>query len=104
MPVDTNATEQVLETVRELIHEVIDDGGLGTPITLETSFNEDLELESIEFVALAEKLQERYGQRVDFVRWLSGKELDAILALRVEDLVELILSATAGVDARIVPR
>jgi acyl carrier protein len=90
--------ERVLTTVSELIHEVIGDGGLGPPITLETSFNRDLELESIEFVALAEKLQERYGRRVDFVRWLSGKELDAIIALRVGDLVELILEGTASAE------
>jgi hypothetical protein len=30
------------------------------------------------------------------VRWLSGKELDAIIALRVGDLVELILNGTAS--------
>ena len=83
--------ERVLETVSELIHEVLGDGGLGPPISLETSFNEDLQLESIEFVALAEKLQERYGQGVDFVGWLSAKELDEIIALRVGDLVELIV-------------
>ena len=59
-------------------------------ITRQTSFAEDLELESIEFVALAEQLQERYGDDVDFVGWLSDKELDDIIALRVGDLVTFI--------------
>ena len=63
---------------------------LDAPIGPSTSFNEDLELESIEFVALAEKLQQRYGERVDFIGWFSGKPLDVILALRVGDLVEYI--------------
>lgn len=85
--------EQVLTTVAELLREVIgDDGGLGPPITMDTSFNEDLELESIEFVALAEKLQERYGKSVDFAGWLSGMELTEILSLRVGALVDRIVS------------
>ncbi len=60
------------------------------PISKATSFNGDLELESIEFVALAEKLQERFG--VDFVGWISGKELDQIIQLTVGELVEFIAS------------
>jgi acyl carrier protein len=84
--------EAVLETVARLLREVMgDDGGLGPPITPETSFNEDLELESIEFVALAEKLQNHYGKRVDFAGWLSGMELSEILGLRVGQLVDHIV-------------
>jgi acyl carrier protein len=83
---------KVLETVAGLVREVMGVGeGVGPSIGLETTFNGDLELESIEFVALAEKLQERYGQSVDFAGWLSGKELDAILALKVGDLVDLVM-------------
>lgn len=85
---------KVLETVSRLIREVIgDDGGLGPPITMETSFNEDLELESIEFVALAEKLQNHYGKGVDFAGWLSKMELHEILGLRVGQLIEHISAA-----------
>lgn len=86
--------EQVLSTVARLVREVIgDDGGLGPPITMDTSFNEDLELESIEFVALAEKLQDHYGKGVDFAGWLSRMELQEILALRVGQLVDHIVNA-----------
>ena len=65
------------------------------PLTLETSFNADLELESIEFVALAEKLQARFGNKVDFVGWISGKELDQIIGLTVGELVEFISTCLA---------
>jgi acyl carrier protein len=85
---------KVLATVAELLREVMGDAldeDTGNAITLETSFNEDLQLESIEFVALAEKLQERYGTRVDFAGWLSGMELDRILSLKVGELVEHIV-------------
>ncbi len=86
------AQADVLGTVSGLIREVIgEDFALDQPIAMETSFSDDLELESIEFVALAEKLQGRYGKSVDFARWLSGMELDQILALKVGDLVQFIV-------------
>ena len=86
---ETNA--EILRTVEKLIVEIAGEEILLTgPLTMETSFNADLELESIEFVALAEKLQHRFGEKVDFVGWISGKELGQIIALTVGDLVELI--------------
>jgi acyl carrier protein len=86
-----NAEPETLAVVTELIQEVIgEDWALDEPITRATSFSEDLELESIEFVVLAEKLQERYGEQVDFVSWLSAKELDDIIALKVGDLVDFL--------------
>ncbi len=80
-----------LQTVSSMIAEVIgDDWDLDEPITLATSFGDDLELESIEFVSLAESLKAHYGDEVDFVAWLSSKELDEIIALKVGDVVEFI--------------
>jgi acyl carrier protein len=85
--------DAVLRTVERLVLEIAGDELLVTgPVTMATSFNADLELESIEFVALAEKLQQYYGMQVDFVGWLSGKELDQIIGLTVGELVEFILS------------
>ena len=84
--------DAILEGVAEMIREVIgEDWADDVPIAMETSFAKDLELESIEFVALAEKLKERYGREVDFAGWLGGMELDQILGLRVGQLVELIV-------------
>ena len=81
----------ILVTVEELITEVVgDELLLDGPLTMETSFNQDLELESIEFVALAELLQNRYGDKLDFVDWLSNKELDEMIALTVGDLVRFV--------------
>jgi len=80
-----------LTTIAGLIHEVIgEDWDLDEEITLETTFSDDLELESIEFVALAEKMQATFGDDVDFVRWLSEKELDEVIDLKVGDVVEFI--------------
>jgi acyl carrier protein len=89
----TGSRDEVLATVTRLLREVMDDDAeLGPPIGLSSSFSNDLELESIEFVALAEKLQARYGTRIDFAGWLSGMELDQILSLSVGDLVEFIVA------------
>ena len=85
------AEAEILQTVEQVIVEIAgDELLLAGPITMQTSFNADLELESIEFVALAEKLQQHYG--IDFVSWISGKELDQIIALTVGELVEFIAS------------
>ena len=89
----TAAHEEILRSVEQ---DLVAIGGdellLAGPITMATSFNADLELESIEFVALAEKLQQRYGESVDFVGWISRKELDQIIGLTVGELVEFIAS------------
>ncbi len=85
--------DEILATVEQALVEVAgDELLLAGPLTMETSFNADLELESIEFVALAEKLQLRYGNSVDFVGWISKQELDQIIALTVGELVEFIAS------------
>ena len=87
----TRSRDEVLATVARLLREVMgDEAELGPPIGLSTSFQGDLELESIEFVALAEKLKAEYGGKVDFAGWLAGMELDQILALEVGQLVDLI--------------
>lgn len=85
--------DEILASVQASLVEIAGDEILiAGPITPETSFNADLELESIEFVALAEKLQQRFGANVDFVGWISGKELDEIIGLTVGELVEFIAS------------
>ncbi len=88
-----DSEEKILEALREMLNEAVgEDLMIDEPIGMETSFNEDLELESIEFVALAEQLQLRYGESVDFAAWISGKDLDEIIALQVGDLVRFIAS------------
>lgn len=91
---------ETLGVLSEIIREVMgEDAPPDLRIEAGTSFADELELESIEFVELAEKVQARYEGRVDFVAWLSTKELDEILKLKVGDLAEHIdrcLSSTPG--------
>ena len=95
-PADPVTQEAVLGDLSVMLGDIIgEDFLLDDELTMETSFDQDLQLESIEFVALAEKLLERYGEQVDFVGWLAGFELDDIIALTVGQLVEFVVTASA---------
>jgi acyl carrier protein len=101
--VSTPTDTEVVTTLTGMLGEVIGEDELEMleEITLETSFNEDLELESIEFVALAELLMEHYGERVDFVAWIAELELEQIIEMSVGELVAFIVACLAepGVPA-----
>jgi len=87
----------VLADLGTLIREVIGEEWVeDLPIEMGTSFARDLELESIEFVALAERLKEKFGKRVDFANWLGSMELEQILQLRVGQLVEFIVRCNSA--------
>lgn len=60
------------------------------PITMETTFGGDLELESIEFVALADRLRTEFGERVNFVAFLSQMNVDDMVSLTVGDVVRYV--------------
>ncbi|MFD8794748.1 acyl carrier protein [Streptomyces vinaceus] len=81
-------TTDILAEITGMLVEILGDEFLiAEEVTMSTSFNEDLALESIEFVALAELLYERYGSEVDLMGFLAEKDMEAILAMSVGDLV-----------------
>jgi acyl carrier protein len=85
------APDQILTEVRAILIEIIGaEYALSLDIDMETSFDADLELESIELVRLAAMLTERYGDRVDFVAFLATKELNEIIVMTVGHLVTYI--------------
>ncbi|HKR51098.1 MAG TPA: phosphopantetheine-binding protein [Pseudonocardiaceae bacterium] len=80
--------DQILTEVRTMLTEIIgSEYALGLDIGMDTSFDTDLQLESIEFVKLSAMLTEHYGDRVDFVAFIAAKELDEIIELTVGELV-----------------
>jgi acyl carrier protein len=89
-------TEAIVETISRLVHEVIgEDVDVDLDITADSSFSEDIELESIEFVALGERLQLTYGERIDLVGWFGELDLDEIIDLTVGELAEFIAACLA---------
>ena len=80
--------DTILEEVVGILVDVIgEDFLLDVEVTSETSFNDDLAVESIEFVALAERLRERYGDKVDFVAFVGEMDLEEIVSMTVGRLV-----------------
>jgi acyl carrier protein len=92
---DAELTEEAtLDRLRAIIAEVIGEEYVAEiEIERETLFYADLEIESIEFVALGEALQDLYGERIDFPAWIAGMEVDDIIAMTVGQLVDLILGS-----------
>lgn len=88
--------QRVLTTVTELLSAVIGPEYAATvEIHMDTSFNEDLELESIEFVALSAKLREHYGSSVNFAAFLADKEVAEVVELTIGHLVRYIADCLA---------
>ncbi|HEY2700505.1 MAG TPA: phosphopantetheine-binding protein [Pseudonocardiaceae bacterium] len=84
--------QAVLAELTGMIGIVLEDiGTLDTEVTLDTTFRDDLDLESIDLVALGGLLGERYGDRVNFAEFVADLDLERIIALTVGDLVEYVL-------------
>jgi acyl carrier protein len=82
----------VLAELAGMLRAMLDEDGLDDiEVDMETRFTDDLELESIDLVALAGTLQDRYGQEVNFAEFVAGLELDEIIGLTVGQLVEYIV-------------
>ncbi|WP_433859129.1 phosphopantetheine-binding protein [Streptomyces kronopolitis] len=93
----TARTRTIVDEITDMLVSVVGEellivGEIGPA----TTFNDDLALESIEFVALAELLQERYGSSVDFLGFLAEKDIDQILAMSVGELAVHVERVTAG--------
>jgi acyl carrier protein len=91
------ASDPVLDEVVAILIEVVgEDFLLDVEISLDTTFSDDLALESIEFVALAEKLQERYGGRVDFAAFVADMDITEIMTMKVGTLVAYVEERTTA--------
>ncbi len=60
-------------------------------VSPESLFFRDLEMDSIQIVAFAEKVKREYGDRVDFISWLSGMTPEKIHLLSVGQVVDFIV-------------
>ncbi len=92
--------DEAVATIGRLLVEVVgEDYLLDVEIAPQTSFAEDIELESIDLVALTEQLELTYGQEVDFAGWIADMELDDIIALTVGDLAGFVVRSVRGEPA-----
>ena len=97
MSIETTAANEVtvLAQLSEMLRELLEEYGLDVEdtaeITMDTTFHDDLELESVDLVALSGRLREHYGDRVNFATFIAERDLDEIIALTVGELVRHIV-------------
>lgn len=86
----------VLAEVSDMIAVVLEDvGGVGSEIGMDTQFLADLDMESIDLVALSVHLQDHYGEQVNFAEFIAGFDVDEIIELSVGHLVAHITRSLA---------
>lgn len=96
MSIETTATDEatVLAQLSGMLQELLEEYGLDdAEITMETTFHDDLELESVDLVALSGQLREHYGERVNFATFIAERDLEEIIALTVGELVRYIVAS-----------
>ncbi|MET8998116.1 phosphopantetheine-binding protein [Amycolatopsis sp. NPDC004169] len=96
MSIETTAANEVtvLAQLSGMLRELLEEYGLDdAEITMETTFHDDLELESVDLVALSGRLREQYGDRVNFAIFIAERDLDEIIALTVGELVRYIVAS-----------
>ena len=87
----------VMGAITGILAEVLgEDFLLDTTVTAETSFSDDLALESIELVELSERLQERYGQQVNLPAFIADMDIDEVMAITVGQLADYIEAQLAA--------
>lgn len=91
---------EVLADIAGMLRALLEEYGLDeAEITRETTFHDDLELESIDLVALSGTLREHYGDRVNFAEFVAGLELDEIIALTVGQLTDYVVKSLHATEA-----
>lgn len=89
----------VLADIAGMLRTLLEEYGLDeAEITRETTFHDDLELESIDLVALSGSLREHYGDRVNFAEFVADLELDEIIALTVGQLVDHVVASLRATE------
>lgn len=95
----TAGAEAVLAEVAAMLRSILDEYGLDDiEVEWDSRFHDDLELESVDLVALAGKLAERYGERVNLAEFIAELGLDEIIELTVGQLVAYVAAALAVGD------
>lgn len=97
----TTSADTVLADIAAMLRVLLEEYGLDdAEIGRDTKFHDDLELESVDLVALSGQLREHYGEKVNFAKFIADRDLDEIIALTVGELVDHVVTSlrAAGED------
>ena len=89
----------ILADVSAMLQSVLGDFGDDAEITMDSSFRDDLGMESIDVVSLAGRLQARYGNGVNFALFASKLDVESVAELKVGQLVDYIAESLDKVPA-----
>lgn len=90
-----NQKKEVFELLKKFITEVLGEDIVDElKITEYSTFTKDLEMDSIEIVALAEKVKNYYNDDMDFNGWVATLDMDQLINLRIIDIINFIIDAT----------
>ncbi|MFI9639306.1 acyl carrier protein [Micromonospora sp. NPDC051925] len=92
------AQDTILAELTEMIDAVLGDFADDQVVTMDTTFSDDLGMESIDVVALAGRLQSRYGDTVNFAHFVAKLDLETVRELKVGQLVTHIASSVEKAD------
>jgi acyl carrier protein len=91
--------DKILAEISEILHVILEDFAIDVEITMDTTFGEDLEMDSIQIASLAGRLQARYANTVNLAQFVAGLALESLRELRIGQLVAYIAdSLNAGED------
>ncbi|MDR0571101.1 MAG: acyl carrier protein [Clostridiales Family XIII bacterium] len=82
---------QVFEELKSILGEIMGQDVVDIiGVTPDSEFVRDLEMDSIKIIAFSERVNARFGERVDFMAWLSKKPIRKLIRLRVGDVADVI--------------
>jgi acyl carrier protein len=82
-----------------MLRAVLADFGTDLDIELDSTFRDDLGMESLDVVSLAGRLQSRYGDSVNFAQFVAGLDVSSMAELKVGDLVDFVAESLDVVPA-----
>lgn len=87
----TETKASIEATLKKIIVEVIgEDFITEKEISIEDTFTENLEMESIEIVQLTDLVNSKYGEKIDLTNWLSDMDLEKIINLQLKEVIDFI--------------
>lgn len=86
-------TTTIFADVDAMLRAVLGDFATDLEITPDSTFRDDLGMESLDVVSLAGRLQARYGDAVNFARFVAGLDVSSMAELRVGQLVDHIAAS-----------